>query len=212
MTKGGDVDEETRANPNKGRKGPTWMYNQEGRSLAPWMEDQFDPENLARVEESRKRRAAAAQERTKNAVGALAEDPQQMELSGLGLKYKMVGGEIELTWKTGDETGNKGFVVQKRRAKTEEWVQVASYKDWAPLNSKGAGGGIYTFMDPSTEEGAWVYRISDVNSDGSKNDLCQALIDVQTPAEAMQVKLAVAGFALVVIGTVIAGATLDPMQ
>jgi hypothetical protein len=30
-----------------------------------------------------------------------------MELSGVGLKSRMVGDEVELEWRTADETGNK---------------------------------------------------------------------------------------------------------
>jgi hypothetical protein len=32
---------------------------------------------------------------------------QAMELSGVGLKSRMVGDEVELEWRTADETGNK---------------------------------------------------------------------------------------------------------
>lgn len=61
-----------------------------------------------------------------------------MELSGTGVTAKRVMGDsVELTWGTGDETNNVGFIVSRRIAKTDEWVEIASYKNFAPLNSKG---------------------------------------------------------------------------
>lgn len=137
---------------------------------------------------------------------------QAMELSGVGLRTKVIDGEVELSWRTENEEGNLGFTVIKRRGKTDEWMPVASYSDWAPLNSKGPSGGLYTFMDPTSEEGTWIYRVSDVNVGGQKNDLCQALVEVQSSSESVQVKVAVAGIVAVLIGAVGAAALLDPLK
>lgn len=63
--------------------------------------------------------------------------PIQMELSGTGVTAKRVEDSVELTWGTGDETNNKGFIISRRKAKTEEWEEIASYQTWPPLNSKG---------------------------------------------------------------------------
>lgn len=64
--------------------------------------------------------------------------PPQMELSGAGLYAKRVSDdEVELTWKTGNEKGNVGFIVSRRAAKTEGWEEIASFTDFPPLNSKG---------------------------------------------------------------------------
>ncbi|CAN0439644.1 unnamed protein product [Hapterophycus canaliculatus] len=61
-----------------------------------------------------------------------------MELSGAGLSAKRVSDDmVELTWKTGNEAGNVGFIVSRRAAKTDTWEEVASYKTFPPLNSKG---------------------------------------------------------------------------
>lgn len=37
-----------------------------------------------------------------------------MELSGLGLNIRAVKGEVELEWKTGDETRNKVFITLQK--------------------------------------------------------------------------------------------------
>lgn len=61
-----------------------------------------------------------------------------MELSGVGLSAKRVSDDmVELTWKTGNEADNVGFIVSRRAAKTDTWEEIASYKDFPPLNSKG---------------------------------------------------------------------------
>ncbi|KAG5187018.1 hypothetical protein JKP88DRAFT_235617 [Tribonema minus] len=198
---------------SKVKKGPTWMYNKNGVAYAPWMVDTFDPENIAKVEAAMEARRLAKLNTVAESVGDLARDPQAMELSGLGLNIKQVNGnDVELEWKTGDEAGNLGFVVSKRRGKTDEWTQIASYKDWAPLNSKGEQGGRYTFVDPDCEQGTWVYRVSDVNSNGSRNDLCQALIEVQSASDALQAKAAVALFGVVVVAAIASAFLIDPLQ
>ena len=43
---------------------------------------------------------------------------------------------MELSWSTDYEQGSLGYKVQKRAARSDEWVTVASYEDWAPLNSQ----------------------------------------------------------------------------
>jgi len=186
------------------------MFNAEGRAYAPWMMDKvLDPAEAKRALEERKIRKAS----DKNAVkGTLAADPQAMELSGVGLKYTMVGDQVELSWATGDEENNVGFIVSKRAGGTEDWEVIASYKDWAPLNSKGPQGGVYTFRDADSQRGSWVYRVSDCDSRGKKSDLCQALVEVQDVGEQVAVKAFAVGIVVVLGGLVAAGFLLDPLQ
>mmetsp|Transcript_15546 Transcript_15546/g.23159 ORF Transcript_15546/g.23159 Transcript_15546/m.23159 type:complete len:255 (+) Transcript_15546:15-779(+) len=197
---------------SKVRKGPTWMYNRNGVAFAPWMVDTFDQDNLDKIEAALEKRRIAKENEVAESVGDLARDPQAMELSGLGLNLRCVKGEVELEWKTGDERKNQGFIVSKRAGKTNEWLKVASYEDCAPLNSKGPQGGVYTFIDPNSEKGTWIYRVSDVGVNGEKNDLCQALIEVQDESEAIQAKIAVAAIGLVIAGVVFSAFLIDPMQ
>lgn len=60
-----------------------------------------------------------------------------MELSGTGLAAKRDGDSVELQWATGDEKNNKGFIISRRVAKTDNWEEIASYETYPPLNSKG---------------------------------------------------------------------------
>eukprot|EP00752_Nemacystus_decipiens_P003969 g3635.t1 len=195
----------------KKTKPPAWMFNEDGVAYAPWMVDAFDPENLAKVAASIEARKEKEANAVPEALGALARDPQQMELSGVGLSAKRVSDEmVELTWKTGNEAGNVGFIVSRRAAKTDTWEEIASYKDFPPLNSKGEGGGVYTYADENVELGTWVYRISDISKSGVKSDLCQTLIELQSGADELQTKLGVAFLAVALLAAGAAGTFIDP--
>ena len=45
-------------------------------------------------------------------------DLQADELSGLGLNYKLIGEDVELSWSTDQEPDNLGYKVQKRAARS----------------------------------------------------------------------------------------------
>eukprot|EP00640_Fibrocapsa_japonica_P002329 CAMPEP_0113934476 /NCGR_PEP_ID=MMETSP1339-20121228/1802_1 /TAXON_ID=94617 /ORGANISM="Fibrocapsa japonica" /LENGTH=277 /DNA_ID=CAMNT_0000936295 /DNA_START=69 /DNA_END=902 /DNA_ORIENTATION=- /assembly_acc=CAM_ASM_000762 len=177
-----------------------------GVKYAPWMD--IDEEAVQMAIAARKSEVA---QRKKSVRGALAIDPQAGELSGLGLKTKLMGDEVQLSWSTSDETNNVGFIVQRRRGGQEEFDVIASYEDWAPLNTKGPKGGDYSFVDDSgLETGSWVYRISDCDTAGNKNDICQALVEIEDESSVLVNKVAlVAGIAL--FGGLLAlGLILDP--
>ena len=139
-------------------------------------------------------------------------DLQADELSGLGLKFRFVDDEVELSWKTGGESNNIGYKIQKRLARSADWLTIASYEDLAPLQSKGAQGGSYFFMDPSTEEGDWIYRVVDVEKGGRTTVLCQALVEVQSKGEKTLNTVATVLFATLLLGAAAAGIIADPMQ
>ena len=132
------------------------------------MVNQIDEEAYMTAKELRKIRKNRAKADVVEKEGAyFTTDLQADELSGLGLSYKLVGEEVELSWSTDQEPDNLGYKVQKRAARSEEWFTVASYEDWAPLNSKGSAGGTYTFIDPESETGDWIYRVVDVDRQGA---------------------------------------------
>lgn len=202
----------TEEGEKKGKtKPPAWMFNDQGVAYAPWMVDAFDPENLAKVAASIEARKEKEANMVPEALGALARDPQQMELSGAGLYAKRVADDmVELTWKTGNEKGNVGFIVSRRAAKTEGWEEIASFTDFPPLNSKGEGGGTYNYMDEGVSEGTWVYRVSDMSKSGTRSDLCQTLIELQSSSDALQTKIGLAGLVVVLAVGVAAGTFIDP--
>ncbi|KAI2507772.1 hypothetical protein MHU86_6668 [Fragilaria crotonensis] len=189
------------------------LRNANGVDYAPWMGISEEDEN--RIKQMMKERASARrkrQEQEKDVSGALFSDSQAQELSGTGLKTKVIDGAVELEWATNSEKDTKGFLVKRRPTKTSEFQIVGSYKDWGPLQTKGPEGGVYRFLDTSAAPGSWVYRISEVDLDGKENDVCQCLVDVQTEEEQRGAVIAAVGISVVAILSVIAGVLLDPMD
>jgi hypothetical protein len=188
------------------------MYNENGVAYAPWMINQIDEEAYEAAKIMRKQRKAAIGRAAVEAEGAVfSTDLQGDELSGQGMKFKFVGDEVELAWKTGGESNNIGYRVQKRAARSTEWVTVAS-ETLPALQSKGAAGGQYFFIDPTTSEGDWIYRIVDVENGGRTTVLCQALIEVKSKGEKTLQTVAIASFAVIFGAFCAAGYFLDPVQ
>jgi len=180
---------------------------------APWMRISEEDENKIRAIMKEKAKARAARKEQERSVsGNLYFDSQAQELSGTGLKSKIIDGEVELEWATKSESNCKGFIVRRRPAKTEEFSVIASYENYGPLASQGQDGGIYRFLDSTATPGGWVYRISEASTTGEESDLCQCLVEVQTEDEQKAALIAAVGIGLVVVGAVVAGLTLDPLQ
>jgi hypothetical protein len=189
------------------------LRNANGVDYAPWMG--ISEEDEDRIKQLMKERASARrkrQEQERDVSGALFSDSQAQELSGTGLKTKIIDGEVELEWATNSEKDTKGFLVKRRPAKTSTFTVIATYMDWGPLQSKGVEGGVYRFLDTTCAPGSWVYRISEVDNSGKENDVCQCLVDVQTPEEQRGAVIAAVGISVVAILSVVAGILLDPMD
>lgn len=189
------------------------MYNENGVAYAPWMVNQIDEEAYEAAKMMRKQRKMKDKADAVEEQGAYFNtDLQADELSGLGLKIKFVNDEVELSWKTGGESNNFGYTIQKRAAGKAEWVTIASYEDMAPLQSKGANGGDYFFIDPTTEEGDWIYRVVDVEKGGKNTVLCQALVEVQSQGEKTLQLAAAVTIGAIFAGLVAAGIAFDPLR
>ena len=139
-------------------------------------------------------------------------DSQAQELSGAGLRFKVINDDdVELEWSVGGESNTQGYVVKRRPQRSEDWDVIASYETYGALASQGDG--IYRFMDETAEVGNdYVYRITEVGTDGSTNDMCQALVEIETSGEKIQGLIAGVGIVLIAIGGIFLGVTLDPLQ
>jgi len=188
-------------------------FNENGVAYAPWMVDQIDEEAYEAAKMMRKQRKLKqkAEKIASNEGASFSTDLQADEISGLGLKYKVVNEEVELTWSTAGESC-LGYKVQKRAARTDQWVEAGSYETWAPLQSKGKNGGTYTFVDPESEIGDWIYRVVDVEDDGKSTVLCQALVEVQSKGDQVVQYVTLAGFGVLFAGLMAAGVLFDPLQ
>jgi hypothetical protein len=190
------------------------LRNEKGVEYAPWMG--ISPEDEAKIRAIMRERAATRRRRMaeqQDVTGNLLKDFAFQELSGTGLKYKVLDGDsVELEWATGSEANTRGFLVKRRPAKTKEFDVIASYETYGPLASKGSEGGVYRYLDANVPPGGWVYRVSEQDESGSENDLSQCLVEVQTAEEQRGALLAVAAFAVVAVGAVIGSSLLDPVQ
>lgn len=188
------------------------LRNAKGVEYAPWMN--ISPEDEEKIKQIMKQKAEARRKRQaqeRSVTGALLMDSQAQELSGGGLRAKVIDGEVELTWATSSETSTKGFMIKRRPARTEDFEVIASYQNWGPLASKGPNGGAYSYLDSNVAPGGWVYRVTECESNGSENDICQALVEIQTPEEQRGAIIAAATIVTLGIAAVVAGIMLDPV-
>jgi hypothetical protein len=188
------------------------LRNDQGVEYAPWMK--ITPEDELQIRKMVQEKAEARRRRKEeeqSATGSLFFDSQFQELSGLGLKGKVIDGEVELEWSTGSEKNTKGFLVKRRPSKTKDFKVIASYDSWGPLASKGPDGGVYRYLDTTVTPGEWFYRVTECDKFGEENDICQCLVEVQTKDEQRNTLIAAVGIGAVVFGAVLAGIFLDPM-
>lgn len=188
------------------------LRNANGVEYAPWMN--ITPEAEAEIKTVMKQKAEARRKRKDQEAGvsgALLMDSQAQELSGGGLNCKVLSdNEVELSWTTSSETSTKGFAIKRRQARTEDFETIVSYENWGPLASKGVDGGSYSFIDDSVAPGGWVYRITECENNGTENDICQALVDVQTADEQRGAVIAAVGIGVLGVAAFAAGLMLDP--
>ncbi|CAJ1957837.1 unnamed protein product [Cylindrotheca closterium] len=183
-----------------------------GVEYAPWMNMSADEEDeIRKVMKSKAEARRKRQLEEASASGALIMDSQAQELSGGGLQTKVINGDVELEWTTSSEAATKGFIIKRRAARTEEFEVLASWEDWGPLASKGPQGGSYRYLDSTTTPGGWVYRVTECENSGATNDICQALVDVQTEEEQRGAVIAAVGISVFAIAAVAAGILLDPV-
>lgn len=197
----GETDEQMRERLR--RKARKMMFNENGVAYAPWVAKQINEDAI--IDD------LIRKEQGSNKKGDKASILERGEIQGSdGMKWRMSNGQVQLAWSTGGESGNKGFLVEKRPSYAGDYQVIASFKDIAQLVSKGASGGKYTYTDPSTAGGSWIYRVKDCDDRGKSDILCQCFVEVTTEAEAKSQTGVLVGFLAVLGGLAIAGVSLNP--
>ena len=67
-------------------------------------------------------------------------DNAEMESAG-GLKWRKAGNMAELSWSTAQESGNQGYIVEKRPTSVSDFTVLDSFSTNTQLVSRGANGG-----------------------------------------------------------------------
>ena len=186
------------------------MRSASGVEFAPWMK--VDAEAIAKAKKERAERKIRSATTKKS--DTMLIDPQAAELgAGGGLKSKVLSEEeVELRWSTQDEVGNAGFIVQRRKGGQPECADIASYKSFSPLKTKGVAGGEYVFLDDAVSPGTWVYRILDCNTNGERSAVCQKLVEIDSKSETSQTVLIGVLIAGLALALVVGGVLSDPIQ
>eukprot|EP00635_Sarcinochrysidales_sp_CCMP3193_P008103 CAMPEP_0118916340 /NCGR_PEP_ID=MMETSP1166-20130328/16346_1 /TAXON_ID=1104430 /ORGANISM="Chrysoreinhardia sp, Strain CCMP3193" /LENGTH=213 /DNA_ID=CAMNT_0006856183 /DNA_START=212 /DNA_END=856 /DNA_ORIENTATION=+ len=192
------------------RKKRSNLYNEKGVPYAPWMVRQVDEDAIKIARELRRVKKVKATEKKADVVNIL--EAATSEISGMGLKAKVVDGDVELVWGTSDEDAVRGFSVEKKPIGFGDWAVAGSYKSDKNLKSKGALGGSYSFTDAAPDEGEYLYRIVADQSDGSREITCQVGVTIESEAQQLQTKIVVAISAAALLAFVFAGLALDPIK
>lgn len=172
-----------------------------------------EEEEIRQIIKEKKRIRDKRREEQRRASGNLYYDSTAQELSGTGLKAKVIDEtNVELQWGTKSEVDCKGFIVRRRAVKAADFETLASYENYGPLVSKGPDGGTYKFLDTTASPGGWFYRISEKTSTGEESDLSQCLVEIQTEDEQKFTLAATLGIALTVVLALLAGISIDPIQ
>lgn len=171
-----------------------------GVEFAPWMK--IDPEAIAQAKKDR----AARLER-------LEKERQETD----SFRIKMMGDvrdkvlseeEVELRWQTTDEADNNGFLVQRRKARSDSWETLASYENTPSLRSKGTEGGIYVYLDDDAGKATWVYRIVGENKVG-RTVVSQKLVEIESQEELFADYAWIAGLVIAFAGAWFAVSNID---
>lgn len=206
------VEEMVEAEIAKSRKMSN-LRNSKGVDYAPWMKmSEEDENNIRRIMKEKAVARRLREEQERSVSGNLYLDSQAQELSGTGLKAKVIDEDVEIEWATKSEKGTAGFIVKRRPAKTETFSTIATFEEWGPLQSKGVDGGVYRYLDTDVAPGGWVYRVSECDTSGNENDLCQCLVEIQTPEEQRAGLIAGVGIGVLAVLAVVAGLVLDPLN
>lgn len=157
------------------RKARKMMYNENGVPYAPWVVKQIDEDAI--IDDLIKKELSSKGKKRTSVL-----DRGEIE-SSEGMKWRMAGNQVDLAWVTNEEENNQGFIVEKRPSYGGDFVEVASFREVGALASKGASGGKYRYLDPSTSRGSWIYRVKDCDSSNTENVLAQCFVEVQTENE-----------------------------
>ncbi len=96
-----------------------------------------------------------------------------------------LNGDIVLNWTTATETNNKGFEIQKAREESEDRIKETEWEAAGFIEGKGTSTepAAYTFSDTKVNSGKYLYRLKQVNFDGTFEYSNEIEAEVSSPSE-----------------------------
>ena len=84
---------------------------------------------------------------------------------------------VTLSWSTATETNNFGFEIERRALKSSNWSTLGFVKGNGTSNAKHS----YAFSDEDASVGAFVYRLKQMDNDGSYKYSSEAEVTIGAP-------------------------------
>jgi hypothetical protein len=97
----------------------------------------------------------------------------------LSFNAEMVDNDVVLNWATATEKNNSGFQVEKRQTKNESWTIVAFIDGKGTTTKKS----VYTFSDKNEKPGTYLYRLKQIDFDGTYSYSNEVEIEVTGPKD-----------------------------
>ena len=89
--------------------------------------------------------------------------PREMPVEMTSFTAAVQGTDAVLLWSTATEVNNNGFEIERRAAGSSAWAKIGFVPGAGTSNSSKE----YTFQDAQLTPGAYVYRIKQIDNDGS---------------------------------------------
>lgn len=112
-----------------------------------------------------------------NALDAANYFPIPVELESFDAQ--IIGSDVLLNWVTSTEKNNLGFEVQRRAAGENEFQTLTFIKG----NGTTAERNSYSFIDSDSPSGLIIYRLKQLDFDGTENFSNEILVNIVSPKE-----------------------------
>lgn len=92
---------------------------------------------------------------------------------------------VTLNWMTATETNNKGFEIERLKDYSASGKKLQSWEKVGFINGNGTTTevSLYSFHDKDVSAGKYIYRLIQIDYDGTATELKQAEIEITAPAE-----------------------------
>jgi hypothetical protein len=100
-----------------------------------------------------------------------------VELSGF--TAKVFGSDVSLSWSTASELNNRGFEIERKKVNDKDnlWITVGFVNG----NGTTSEQSFYNFVDKNVSAGNYIYRLKQIDFDGTMKIYGEVFVDVEIP-------------------------------